>query len=91
MTDNSELLSDNDVKKIAVNFLQAKYYQSKIEFGDIKLVTEDITRVYILLGIITMHSRSIGSRLIIPKTADKYHFKIEIDGHRGQINNYEIT
>ena len=91
MTENDNLLTENEVQQIAKKFLLAKYYNSKIEFSINELVTIDNAPVYQLHGKITMNSRNQLDRFILHKTTNDHDVKIEIDALHGKILHYEFA
>jgi len=91
MGESKKLLTKAEAQQIAKKFLLTKYFQSRVDFGDSQLIVKDDVQIHQLQGKITMSSRSSVDRFIIPKTANKYDFKIEIDAQEGQVLNYEFT
>ncbi|MBL7209147.1 MAG: hypothetical protein ISS52_03535 [Dehalococcoidia bacterium] len=91
MIENKELLTEAEAQQIAEKYLLAKYFQSKLDFGDIHLIDKDNVRVYQLQGKITMQSRGTLDRFTVPRTANSYDFKIEVEAHQGQVLGYEFT
>ncbi|TRZ93120.1 MAG: hypothetical protein D4R82_05685 [Dehalococcoidia bacterium] len=91
MGESKKLLTKAEAQQIAEKFLLTKYFQSRVDFGDSQLIVKDDVQIHQLQGKITMSSRSLVDRFIIPKTANKYDFKIEIDAQEGQVLNYEFT
>lgn len=90
MVPNNKPLSETEAQQIAERFLLAKYVQSQVEFTGNQLTTRDDVQIYQMRGRITMRSRGTLDRFVIPRTANRYDFKIEIDARQGQILSYEF-
>lgn len=84
-------LTETEAQNIARNFLLGEHYDARIDFTQCQLVDKDNARVYLLLGKITMRSRNPMSRFVIPKSANQYQFRMEIDVKQKNIVSYEIT
>jgi len=90
MVPHNKPLSETEAQQIAERFLLAKYIQSQVEFTGNQLTTRDDVQIYQLRGRITMRSRGALDRFVIPRTANRYDFKIEVDARQGQILSYEF-
>jgi len=90
MVPHNKPLSETEAQQTAEKFLLAKYIQSQVEFTGNQLTTRDDVQIYQLRGRITMRSRGTLDRFVIPRTANRHDFKIEVDAQQGQILSYEF-
>lgn len=84
------LLTESEAQNIAKNFLLGEHYDARIDFSECQLVYKDNIQIYLLQGKITMRSRNPMSRFVIPKSANQYQFRMEIDAQQKNIVSYEI-
>lgn len=91
MVEDKRLLTEAEAQQIAEKFLLAKYFQSRVDFSDSRLIVKGDAQVYQLQGKITMQSRGSLDRFVTSKTANKYDFKVEIDAQQGHVLSYEFT
>jgi hypothetical protein len=85
------LITEVKAQQIAEKFLLSKYFNSKTNFSGCQLIATNDSQVYQLRGELTMYSRSTFDHFVIPKSANKFKFKIEIDAQQGQIISYELN
>jgi hypothetical protein len=85
------LLAVAEAQRIAVKFLLAKYFQSRIKFSGSQLITKDGRQIYEMQGKIAMKSGGLLDRFFIDKSSNTYDFKIEVDAQQGRVINYELT
>lgn len=88
--EDRKLLTEIEARQIAVKFLLAKYYESKVNFTDSQLISKDDVQIYHLEGKITMRSPNKLEWLLIDKSANTYAFKIAIDAQHGRVLNHEL-
>ena len=84
-------LAEAEAQRIAEKFLLVKYFQSRIRFSGIQLVTKDGRQIYEMQGKIAMKSAGLLDRFFVDKSSNTYDFKIEVDAHQGRVINYELT
>ena len=90
MVPHNKPLSETEAQQVAEKFLLAKHFESRVEFTGNQLVVKDNAQMYQLRGRIIMRSRGTLDRFVIPRTANRYDFKIEVDAQQGQIISYEF-
>ena len=90
MAEDEKLLTEVEVEKIAIEFLLAKYYGSKIRFTEKEIITVEDAPIYCLQGKINMGLHSMWPRLVGDKNANTYDVKMELDARRGRVISYEL-
>lgn len=91
MFDAKMFLTETEAQNIARNFLLGEHYDARIDFIQCQLIDKDNTPKYLLQGKIIMRSRNPMSRFVVPKSANQYQFRMEIDVQQKNIVSYEIT
>ena len=88
---DKRLLAAAEAQRIAVKFLLAKYFQSRIDFSVSQLVAKDGRQIYEMQGKITMKSGGLLDRFLLDKSSNTYDFRIEVDAQQGRVINYELA
>jgi len=91
MSGESKRLTELEAKQIALRFLFAKYFRSKIEFNDTELRAHGDAQLYHFRGRMVMRSHSWWAPFTAGKKANLFTFKIRVDAHRGTVIDYELT
>jgi|GEM_PF-3131276 len=81
-------LTEEEAKEVCRTFLMERYRGAKVDFSQVRLVTEDGVPSYYLEGKLEVRSGTIVAQFLFP--SDRYAFRMWVSASAGKILRWEM-